>query len=593
MKTRALWVLLMLVVPTMAALPPTAATSFGPAHGVQATNWNVVTFVDNSVVDLVWDPWGPDLGYKVLRDGHLIAELGVEVTYYRDLNVPPGPHTYQLYRVQEGGDLPSYSDTVTMGLVQGVLYQDLAWTQGTYTLATVPAYPPGFGSGTSAVYVMDGVTLHIGPGVTVVGEVEWYGFEGPGALQIDGATLDIDWLALQNPSSYLENSTATLRSMFIQVDGTLDSNIIQVTEDLYIQDQAQVVLTNNTFYGTSIRVQDQAHVTLDNNTLGYYHDSLDSFWLESSSNGGSLTNNTFVGCAQRGGWRGGSITVATTAPVEIRGNYFRCLYSLEDGAGISVRAVNPGVIEENVFEGPSPFGDNLEPSTAQGVRGITLGSGAAMTIRNNIFYNFPGAIVIDQANHPEIENNRMQANYVALYLYGDIVGTIRNNCIGAEAGGIIQGYTPNGTTLNVEGNWWGDPTGPLHQSNLEGKGAWIRGNYVDFDPWITDPNDVECGITDLRIAGLEVVQVVQAVNNSVPLVENKPTVVRVYPDISYGRESNVGLELTASRDGAILGTITPWRPPSIVQPVHNINQARADERRGASSSCRRIGGVAP
>jgi hypothetical protein len=37
-------------------------------------------------------------------------------------------------------------------------------------------------------------------------------------------------------------------------------------------------------------------------------------------------------------------------------------------------------------------------------------------------------------------------------------------------------------------NWWGDATGPTHSSNPDGLGDEVS-DYVDFDPWLTSPDD--------------------------------------------------------------------------------------------------------
>ncbi|MBA7711539.1 hypothetical protein ES703_120505 [subsurface metagenome] len=38
-------------------------------------------------------------------------------------------------------------------------------------------------------------------------------------------------------------------------------------------------------------------------------------------------------------------------------------------------------------------------------------------------------------------------------------------------------------TVDAESNWWGDPTGPYHISNLGGTGNAVS-DYVDFVPWM-------------------------------------------------------------------------------------------------------------
>jgi len=40
--------------------------------------------------------------------------------------------------------------------------------------------------------------------------------------------------------------------------------------------------------------------------------------------------------------------------------------------------------------------------------------------------------------------------------------------------------------VNAENNWWGDPSGPYHATNLTGRGNPVS-NAVDFQPFLTTP----------------------------------------------------------------------------------------------------------
>ena len=60
---------------------------------------------------------------------------------------------------------------------------------------------------------------------------------------------------------------------------------------------------------------------------------------------------------------------------------------------------------------------------------------------------------------------------------------------------------------------------------------------------------------DLLIDGLEVTQAIQDVNNSVPLVRNRPTFVRVFARVLNGSADGVTVSITASRGGQALGTV--------------------------------------
>ncbi|MBN1248040.1 MAG: hypothetical protein JXC32_10310, partial [Anaerolineae bacterium] len=109
-------------------------------------------------------------------------------------------------------------------------------------------------------------------------------------------------------------------------------------------------------------------------------------------------------------------------------------------------------------------------------------------------------------------------------------------------------------------NYWGHPDGPTHLTNPDGLGDIIRcsdsASEIDFDPWLTSH---ACGISDLAVANIEVVQTVQTISNTVPLVAEKGTVVRVYPDVGIGFATVDGT-LTGSRDGQELGTVQARAP---------------------------------
>ena len=60
---------------------------------------------------------------------------------------------------------------------------------------------------------------------------------------------------------------------------------------------------------------------------------------------------------------------------------------------------------------------------------------------------------------------------------------------------------------------------------------------------------------DLVIDGLEVTQAIQDVNNSVPLVRNRATFVRVFAKVLNGTADGVTVSITGNRDGQALGTV--------------------------------------
>jgi hypothetical protein len=80
----------------------------------------------------------------------------------------------------------------------------------------------------------------------------------------------------------------------------------------------------------------------------------------------------------------------------------------------------------------------------------------------------------------------------------NVVPVIVNNRIENNAAGLIN---DNGTrfplTVDARNNWWGDPSGPTHSSNVGGTGDSVS-DRVLYDPWLTSP-DQTAGGTELIV----------------------------------------------------------------------------------------------
>lgn len=57
-----------------------------------------------------------------------------------------------------------------------------------------------------------------------------------------------------------------------------------------------------------------------------------------------------------------------------------------------------------------------------------------------------------------------------------------NNITGNSTYGF---FNETGELINAENNWWGDASGPSHESNPSGTGDHV-GDNIDFDPWRTE-----------------------------------------------------------------------------------------------------------
>lgn len=507
-----------------------------------------VVFVGNTVVDLRWTNYFGRIGFKILRDEVEIAFLGPDVTFYRDEGAPAGTHTYQLIELIEGGS--EYANPlveVTLGEVVGTIYQDLTWKEGTYTFK-------------DRVFVESGATLTIQPGVHVVArssDGSKYGLDGSGVIQIEGATIEMDYLSLFTPNDYLIRSIVHETNLGLYADTVVDGNSF-TNSSVNTWLTARPVLNNNVFDKTRIDLNYQSYATVTNNFL----DGVGSKINVGSDNGAMISNNTFMNCENYG-----AVWLNSTGSVMIRGNRFRCLRTEYWTYAIFVQSANTsGVIENNIFEGSGVY---------NGPEGIRFEGGAVETIRGNVFSNMTSGVILNYGGSAEIAENKFQENYTGVYV-GQTGGDegLSKNCF---AGNIIGlEVDPNREQIfNARGNWWGDPSGPSHPDNSDGKGDVIEGK-VDFSNWIQSSNEVDCGVTDLSFFGMEVVQVVQTLTNTVPLVASKPTAVRLYPDSGVGTVNNVAIELKGYREGVRLGTLSVGS--FTVNPVRDINYVRAYEK---------------
>ncbi len=511
------------------AIPYPRQSDDGDIPNATTLWWNVV-YVGRDVIDLQWYPELGDQGYKITRDGHLIAELGTDATFYRDSDPLPGAHTYTLYRTTDSGDNIDGTDSVTLGSVGGQLYEDLTWTDGVYTIAT-------------NVEVMPGVTLSIQPGVEVSAKTQTFhphGLFGEGVLAIDGAVLDIEDLWIQGNGTVIENSDILPGSIQVEADAQLRRNLLG-TISLDVTDAASLSLTGNHFAGgiSFSRTTDQATLIMERNVIDHAWGSSGVLALGSSGTA-VLTDNRFEGCPDQNG----ALQVNGSGAVTIRDNTFRCAASNRYSAvGVLVTANNPGIIERNVFEGPYRYGSDDDASAIQ------VNAGAGIAIQDNLFREWPVA-VRSTGGAPAITHNTFVNNglFNAIVVDGDGDTVLRTNCI---LNGIqIDNRT---TSLDAQLNWWGDPSGPYHDTNPDGLGWTIYGGPVTFDPWLTDEADAPCNVVDLTLAGVEVVQSTQSLANGVPLVAEKPGVLRIYADSAAGSVSGAPVVVKAYRDSVLLG----------------------------------------
>lgn len=141
---------------------------------------------------------------------------------------------------------------------------------------------------------------------------------------------------------------------------------------------------------------------------------------------------------------------------------------------IFLDASERNVIQENVVDENTVNGIHLKESSSYNTiesNMISENTLRGMYIRSSSAYNW-------------ITNNTICKNAVGIrvaYYSKNNTINLNNICMNAEFG--IHGDT-NDVEVNASSNWWGDATGPNHESeNPDGKGDNIT-TYVTFSPWL-------------------------------------------------------------------------------------------------------------
>ncbi|MBN1814927.1 MAG: hypothetical protein JXA14_24015 [Anaerolineae bacterium] len=513
-----------------------------------------VQFVGQDHVDLKWALYSDWPTYKVMRNGTQIAQFDTATTFHRDTGLSQGQVvTYQMCAAKPGyADYCGNVQQVTVGEIDGKIWEDLSWDADHYEL-------------NCRVGITAGAALHIGPGARVTRDPACAttdisdGLSPQGSVQAEGARFERVELRLLNPGSSFRNSTLVLcygNGMLLrwgnasQVTG---STFQTSTLTLFYDDRSTVLaFTGNSFYNSKLRVGDYAPHLANLHLYGNrFYDGSQVMMMGESE--GEIEDNQF--------WDS-LVSVSTPNPVAVRYNLFR-------RGGITVYGWSPATAEQNLLDGMQA-GHGLDGPVGIFVRGVLPGSGLAaeqVVIRDNAIIGCAKGIELLGDLDVEVIGNTIAANSLGIQVDSvdgsyilDPAAAIHDNCIAGNGCpyGDCGGLTTYARTdpLDATGNYWGHPSGPTHDANPDGHGDKIiefggAGNVVDYSGWLPD---YECTTNDLSIAGLEVVQVVQDLNNSVPLVTGKPAVVRVYAD-SLMDTVSAAVRVEAYRDGTLLGTL--------------------------------------
>jgi len=135
-----------------------------------------------------------------------------------------------------------------------------------------------------------------------------------------------------------------------------------------------------------------------------------------------------------------------------------------------------------------------------------------------------------------IANNIVSANQRGICVLGDVAATLINNSVSYNVYGFylqwfghvahwndiycnaLYGvYVVEGGAVDAENNYWGDPSGPHHETlNVDGKGDRVNGDEttMDFRPFLSDPIDQ---INDRPVASLQSDKTQATINQTVTL----------------------------------------------------------------------------
>ena len=326
----------------------------------------------------------------------------------------------------------------------------------------------------------------------------------------------------------------TIGGSSVAVDDTIDVDIganTFTTSTLSIAGSAGAAVYDNSFVESAVRIREQAVAALDANTFSGHVPDTTAFIDVTSDAGVTIDGNTFH-IDNTSGIRPAISIQPDTMPT-----------------GGSAYAVSNNVL--------------IGSDAGIGIQVLTDYSAdiSDIAITDNTVARFERAIDLNNTIHPGgsiaamVNGNTLTGNVYGIL--ADVHGTAslvtaHNNCIaGNTTAGIYCSNVDN--VIDATGNYWGHRTGPRHSANPDGLGDYIWGSAteIDFDPWLESH---ACYISGLEIAEIEVIQTVQTLSNTIPLVAEKLTIVRVYPDMDAGFAAVDGT-LTGSRDGATLGTI--------------------------------------
>ncbi len=577
-----------------------------------------VVFTAYDTVDLLWEAIPEALVYRVKRDGAVVY-TGCGTTFqnqcfWRNSGLQKG----RSYIFQVCWDLPDGSSSCTSTVqavtdaLHGLLYQSYALSQAgeTYLVSDADIQ---LGSQKVSLQTMEGAVLSVSGNVTVTNvsyenAVLW---DGEGGITVVGdklarPRLDMLTLGIASSSSALQNAilvntqvnlcpgwAAVACSSFVLSGSQFNSGLVQVWSGKH-------QITGNTFDDNALRLPhpSDGQALIHGNTFLFAGGAL--FWniIELSEYASAaITGNTFQG------------KDPAHAVIELNGgsgvieaNQFNIAetYHGADDWTPSAIFIWPGMrsevtIKDNLFQGlPGAccrYGVHVWlKSTSSPPQGYQEGAPTWITLQGNTFPRggFTRALYIrDGDTHLEATENIFavgRLSFLGSSYLDPHTDTLRDNCILEH----VDISTTN--TINAAHNWWGASAGPYidpefyYPRLLPDSGVFVHlsaGTIITAP--LGGPELCPPGVTDLKPVGMEIVQVVQNVQNTITLAAGKRTLVRGYLQSNTGELAGVSAVVRVYQGDALACTVSPTSGARLIYLPSLDQSTNWDNLRSAKS----------
>jgi hypothetical protein len=552
-----------------------------------------VVFTAYDTVDLLWEAIPEALVYRVKRDGAVVY-TGCGTTFrnqcfWRNSGLQKG-HSYTF---QVCWDLPSGSSSCTSTVqavtdaLHGLLYQSYALNQEGETYLVSDADIP-LASKKISLLVMENAVLSVSGNVTVTNNVPYEDavlWDGEGGitvvgnelarprltaltLYLDGSSSALQGVILENTHVHLCPTWAGVPcTSFVLSGSQFNSGLVWVWGGKH-----QII--NNTFDDNALRFPypSDGQALISGNTFLFNRGA--KFWniIELSENASAaITGNTFQGKDPLHAvieFNGGSGVIEAN-----QFNLAETYHGVDDWTPSAI-FIWPGMrsevaIKDNLFQGlPGAccrYGVHVWlKSRTVPPQGYQEGAPTWITLQGNTFPRggFTRALYIrDGDTHLEATENIFavgRLSFLGSSYLDPHTDTLRDNCILEH----VDISTTN--TINAAHNWWGASAGPYVNAEfyyprlLPDSGVFVHlsaGTIITAP--LGGPELCPPQVTDLKPVGMEIVQVVQNVQNTIPLAAGKRTLVRGYLQSNTGELAGVSAVVRVYHGDALACTVSP------------------------------------